>query len=529
MTPKYLLKVKEHHVKRGDTLESIAAEYGMTWKELAKFNWGTDDPEDVNKFLYGTVGCRSRTKDGKNFIFTDDDHKTGDGFVYVPVKADDKSYSTNSPTHVIDLKPFKRKLTVFSKCLVNFRTADNWEGSFGFDWIRAADTGRNGDVDYEKHVGSYGEVYATNDNAVFTAEKAKYDDLKSRYYHPFEIVWKTNEDGKKYENTSAWLSLFPEDQTQGDKNHKKCTAKLRLFYEIKDHAPDILRFIYDKSLFKLNKEEVDDKGVRGYEKGMDVEITCIKEFSQDQKIEVWVETIDKNGQYASYLAGRLMVMANSKNKRCKANVVFVIIPTHISVLPKLISRNRLGKEEEHLKKYLAQSLASTNVKVILAENLAVDELPPSKNKKWIIQDKKKQNVIATSLKDGSRLLHFLERSFNKEYTEYKDWYKAFIFNERGGYYNGDDYRGLYGLANGIPASSVVVFISDELNNPLNIITHELLHAMGLIHSFQNKDNYPKEAYTFQYEVTDNIMDYVDKADALWKWQWDNLHKELKNE
>ena len=71
----------EHRVRSGDTLEKIAQKGGITWQELSFFNFGTAVPAEVNRSLHEFVGCTKRTKDGKNFVFSDDDVP---GIIYVP-------------------------------------------------------------------------------------------------------------------------------------------------------------------------------------------------------------------------------------------------------------------------------------------------------------------------------------------------------------------------------------------------------------------------------------------------------------
>ncbi|MCA8958859.1 MAG: LysM peptidoglycan-binding domain-containing protein [Planctomycetes bacterium] len=77
-------------VKSGDTLGSIAAEFGITWQELATFNWGTDQPRMINRKLYEVVGCRKPhgpddpVDELANYRFSDDDHRYGTGEIRVP-------------------------------------------------------------------------------------------------------------------------------------------------------------------------------------------------------------------------------------------------------------------------------------------------------------------------------------------------------------------------------------------------------------------------------------------------------------
>jgi len=71
----------EHKVKSGETLEGIAEKNGLTWQQLALFNYGTDVPVEVNRCLHEYTGCTKQTADGKNYVFSDGDVP---GILYVP-------------------------------------------------------------------------------------------------------------------------------------------------------------------------------------------------------------------------------------------------------------------------------------------------------------------------------------------------------------------------------------------------------------------------------------------------------------
>lgn len=79
--PPQIVRIVEHKVRTGDTLDSIAKSVGSTWKKVAKFNWGTDDPKQINKFLRTAVGSTKKSKDGKNYIFDDSDRP---GIILLP-------------------------------------------------------------------------------------------------------------------------------------------------------------------------------------------------------------------------------------------------------------------------------------------------------------------------------------------------------------------------------------------------------------------------------------------------------------
>lgn len=46
--PLVVARVQEHKVKAGDTLASLASNIGLDWRELARFNWGVSDPQEIN-------------------------------------------------------------------------------------------------------------------------------------------------------------------------------------------------------------------------------------------------------------------------------------------------------------------------------------------------------------------------------------------------------------------------------------------------------------------------------------------------
>ncbi len=75
--------IEEHKVKSGETIKSLAEANGLTWQRLAKFNWGTPNPDEINKHLREDVGCTKKTPDGYNYVFTSEDDP---GIVHIPKK-----------------------------------------------------------------------------------------------------------------------------------------------------------------------------------------------------------------------------------------------------------------------------------------------------------------------------------------------------------------------------------------------------------------------------------------------------------
>lgn len=50
------------------------------------------------------------------------------------------------------------------------------------------------------------------------------------------------------------------------------------------------------------------------------------------------------------------------------------------------------------------------------------------------------------------------------------------------------------------------------------IMHEIMHALGLNHTFS-----AKAKHTFTAKKTKNYMDYSGSKEFTWKWQWSKLH------
>ena len=63
-------------------------------------------------------------------------------------------------------------------------------------------------------------------------------------------------------------------------------------------------------------------------------------------------------------------------------------------------------------------------------------------------------------------------------------------------------------------SVIMMFLGNENKKPKVEIPHEIMHALGLEHTFD-----PKETYLFTKGATKNYMDYDNKKKYTFKWQW----------
>lgn len=93
---KRIAEVEAYKVRTGDSILKLAQDAGMRWQDLAKFNWGTDNPDEVHVCLRDIVGCTKRSADGYNYRFDDSDDP---GIVLIP-RAWEQTGLMTERTHV---------------------------------------------------------------------------------------------------------------------------------------------------------------------------------------------------------------------------------------------------------------------------------------------------------------------------------------------------------------------------------------------------------------------------------------------
>jgi hypothetical protein len=95
----------EHKVKTNETLDCLAKKQGITWKQLAQFNWGTSTPKEINECLHDLVGCHRKTKNGKNYMFTS---KDSPGIICIPIKSPRFKLETGRTHRIQVIRPHLR-------------------------------------------------------------------------------------------------------------------------------------------------------------------------------------------------------------------------------------------------------------------------------------------------------------------------------------------------------------------------------------------------------------------------------------
>ncbi|MCC6971627.1 MAG: hypothetical protein IT434_15555 [Phycisphaerales bacterium] len=134
---KRIAEIERHKVKDGESILSLATAAGFDWKFLARFNWGTDVPTEINKHLVNDNGIWKKTKDGKNYSFTSTDHP---GIMFIPKKWEKLGVATGTE-HVFKVRhivPYIIRLETLSghripdaKYKITWANKDTKEGQLG--------------------------------------------------------------------------------------------------------------------------------------------------------------------------------------------------------------------------------------------------------------------------------------------------------------------------------------------------------------------------------------------------------------
>ena len=409
------------------------------------------------------------------------------------------------------------KKEIGTKVCVQFRTSKSYNGEFGFDWVRFADTKRTGDIEenrYDKIIGTCEE-----EGKKFKQDTGRYKQFLFEYKHQYIIPWKKKEaedvkaatlttgtnDGKE---STDYLYVVPVmTLRQGN------SADLVLNIDVNEKAKSF-KYEYDTELFSLNKTTVKicDKGSYKGENGDTLRITCKKEFSEDKEICLYAY----DGQENKSLAGKLIVKANDDNHRYALEVAMVRVKTDLRN-----NRKSKGKQPSEnpsrkiiLEKYFSQCYIDANI-----EECELDLTTPGRKEAFLAYTDKEllKRQDLKNLKIYDYLTSVL--SSNSDTAKYASYYKIYLINE-----DADGDSALYGRAREICSKEVIV-LSPGLND--TTCAHELLHALGLYHSFSDLNQ-----HTFEKYKTDNIMDYSDVGPekipviATWQFQWNILHENL---
>jgi len=412
-----------------------------------------------------------------------------------------------------------------AKCVVYFRPHSAYVGEYGFDWIRRGDTGAKGDTWFKTIIGRYRnsakqieQIYDSGTAAdlhppiALATDLLEYNKLMQTF-QPLLILFKQTAQNKDFMYDVPVLTLL-----KGNK------ATLTLMTEVAEE-PQQLKFkcngkdISQEKDIKLSKPTITPKSKGKHSLTNYLVIDCINDFSQNKEISA----ISVNADKTEHEVGKLVILANDRAHRYKANIVFVEVITKNISTTRSRKATPIGREAE-LKKYLNQAYIQPHITTVTL-NLTADTVF---NQQYSSNGKLTPHGINNVI-PAMKIQDYLAQKFAKQHpntanVNYTDSYKIFFVNEPN--------ISLYGESKGIgsPAQKVREVLVLPLGFADSTVAHELMHAMGLLHTFDNNNK-----FTFEQYKTNNIMDYSDEPPynipviSTFRFQWPILQSNNQKE
>ncbi|MGP1437341.1 MAG: phage baseplate assembly protein V, partial [Phocaeicola sp.] len=457
--------------------------------------------------------------------------------------------------------------------MVDFRTTQEYDGSFGFDWLRVDDNGLEkeghylGEEPYDKIIeGGYndGETDLTKDEA-YKKLKKEYETIVVN----MPDIAENKERAKEY--FVPYLTLYPKpyvDSLEDVEEYAKpkYEAELRVLVDIAVDEVDGLEFKYNKDIFDLDKTKLSDKDktpegkIQSNDKT--VKITCKKEIIKACEGEIFVYAYPKEAagkteaerESMRTLAGKIRVLPNGKKERKRQNIVLVQVktkPLSTDIIP------RVGEFDENeiilLHKIMHQSLIECNILRVQKGPDGKDIINPNSGRKMNIEldltsdsnfkvesIRKKGRYIS---EDGNFLLtydpygsenlvKYLRREFLKvsDNNAYQNSFTVFAVN----HYCGTEQSIVLGYTDAVwklknnnyvilKFLKNIVLFKERNTADYSTLPHEALHGLGLSHTHRNDSPISEKSrkYIYVKNETDNVMSYNTKnMISTWKWQWE---------
>ena len=457
--------------------------------------------------------------------------------------------------------------------LVEFRTTKEYDGSFGFDWLRVDDNGleKEGHYLYEE---PYDKIIegGYNDGKTDLTKDEAYKKLMKEYETivvNMPDIAKSKKRAKEY--FVPYLTLYPKPYVDSLKDVEeyakpKYEAKLRVLVDIAVDEVDSLEFKYNKDIFDLDNTKLSDKNKTPEGKvqsiNKTVKITCKKEIIKASEGEIFVYAYPKEAagktvaerESMRTLAGKIRVLPNGKEERKRQNIVLVQVktkPLSTDIIP------RVGKFDENeiilLHKIMHQSLIECDILRVKKGPDGKDIINPNSGKKMKIEldltsdsnfkvesIKKKGRYIS---KDGNFLLKYdpygsenlvkyLRREFLKvsDNHAYQNSFTVFAVD----HYGGTAQSKILGYTDAVWKLKInkyillkflknIILFKNRNTADYSTLPHETLHGLGLSHTHRNDSPISEKSrkYIYVKNETDNVMSYnTNNMISTWKWQWE---------
>lgn len=407
-----------------------------------------------------------------------------------------------------------------SRCIVEFRPGDNWNGDYGFDWLRCADTieaihGQNVKSSYSSIVGKYAPYdpdYSDTGHLEKTKNGINYYDLLCKEYTRFRISGLNRHYyvpmmSLYYLSIQKGRKILPTRMLRSHSTGKEIVTHLRDEFiastratiKVLINATSIKKIVFKcDDCLSIEPNVIPIASDGKIEKAVTVKIQYAFEDAH-KSIKVFAH--HKDGKTTTF-AGQLNVV-KCEPKTVNICIVNVKVKNGNTIVCGIPNNNFFNAEKKELTQCFNQAQLIPNITI---KDLDFDE--NSMSAYWLNHENSK--VILLDPEGYPTIGKALEQHFNTTYSSSADCFKVFYLGIRGFTMIDGQYAGVGGAGNDIPSTGLVIF---EGHREFTVC-HELLHCFGLYHSFSNKSK-----HTFEKRKTNNIMDYTRNHFSMWRWQW----------
>ncbi len=408
------------------------------------------------------------------------------------------------------------------KVVVEFRPSSNYDGSYGFDWLRVGggDPRINDHISYASIVGKYPKNEGSLGEKLIKDQSLFSSHIESRYIAD-SMTHPINPSDKYYIPTMS-LSL-----------NVQATLELMVTFE-KPTFPNAITLDYNTSVFNINAPSdnnlvplINGAITENSSHKIQLEISLFSIFDKVEYIDVKVE---------EELVGRLKITpyapAFSQTADIAVIPVRVNLPhTRSGISPSMnagkldpnavgISKRIFGQFFTQLN-FIRESAFTLDLRndAIFNNSYTLD----LNSGAYInyISDTDPDGISTTVL--GKSFNAYLDELSRKQNPENNNRIKIYVFDVPAKLYGVKPQLGinsnvnidLNGIAREAINRAVYLFESKEKY----VLAHEILHTLGITHTFDSLNN----PYALEFKKTLNIMDYsfFDQKNPLFTWikQW----------
>jgi len=434
-----------------------------------------------------------------------------------------------------------------------------WDGEYGFDWMRKTTQGI-GNLRFPPFSNIMGTIPTQTDGndpatGTFVLDKIMYNNLKVGEYNAIPLNWRISPSDNDIEYFSSWLSIS-----------KGQERTLRLSIKIGNSIPTSLKIKFKNNVFNITSplatvEQNVSPGINHLNFDLNqlttnsiMTTTLILKYldismiiSDVEQLFVVSTSINETKEKVSGILNLFTKTRNNTINEKNLKIKFVPISVPLPNIPLQYTQSVLTSPTtgsptliDDVKRFLRH--AQINAEIAWLDQLIIHD--DSSNPLTNCLDSLNRLIgnpgttFGNSNKDQLHLF-LKEKLTARENNSFNDSMIIFFINYLGGIRNDDNTTTqLGGYSSGI-GSDVVIF-QMGVNNRV-VVSHEILHSLGVPHTFDKTDE--NSLYVYKGYNTENIMDYVNPSPpanpspiqdqvlsarhSTYHWQWLIARKNVK--